>query len=287
MTARPWMPLYWADYRTDTLDLTTEQHGVYLLLLMLAWTQPDAALPAESAPLKRMLAGCVCDMHGHRFNRLVPPILQRYFVLGADGKYHNSRLDLEAQKSSKRSANARQNIQKRWTNLSHFEGNQSLSKYRGNTSVYTPVIHARGTYKERDINLPSEQGAAREAAFNGEFAETPTLDTAPSTDADRPLSSQGRAPVQTYTTQHPDEPKRDQPPIVPGARPCDVPLATLTDSEPLATPEPDAVPFDEIPTAPPTQLIRATAALTAILADKLGPATPELEAELQRRGKRG
>jgi hypothetical protein len=31
--------------------------------------------------LKRALAACASDMHGNRFNRLVPPLLNRFFEL--------------------------------------------------------------------------------------------------------------------------------------------------------------------------------------------------------------
>lgn len=96
MAEFPAMPLFTAEYMTDTADLTMKEHGLYMLMLMVAWRRDDTALPNDMSWLKRTLgAYCADGVHGRTFNAFVPNILDRFWHIGLDGKWHQKRLDKE------------------------------------------------------------------------------------------------------------------------------------------------------------------------------------------------
>ena len=53
MSEMPFMQLYVGDYLADTLHMTTEQNGAYLLILMAMWTH-DAKVPNDDKKLARI-----------------------------------------------------------------------------------------------------------------------------------------------------------------------------------------------------------------------------------------
>lgn len=79
MSAKPdvWMPFYIGDYLADTLHLTPEQHGAYVLLLFAAWMR-GGSLPNDEAQLARIAR---CDKA--TWKRVRANVLE-YFEADAD-----------------------------------------------------------------------------------------------------------------------------------------------------------------------------------------------------------
>ncbi|WP_103171575.1 DUF1376 domain-containing protein [Paracoccus sp. SY] len=96
MSSTPFMQLYPADYLADTMDLTTEQHGAYLLILMTMW-QHDAKLPSDIKKLAR-----IARLSPAKF-RPVWEEISRFFI-EADGFITNARLTKERKKAHEKSA---------------------------------------------------------------------------------------------------------------------------------------------------------------------------------------
>lgn len=77
-----WMPLYVSEYLGDTMHLTTEQHGAYLLLLMAAWKN-DGKLPSDQFALQQ-----ICRLTAQQWMRY-ERTLQAFFFVTEESWIHN------------------------------------------------------------------------------------------------------------------------------------------------------------------------------------------------------
>jgi uncharacterized protein YdaU (DUF1376 family) len=102
-----WMPLYIGDYLADTMRLTIDQHGAYLLLLMEYWRQ--GPLPDDDAQL-----ACIVKVDRKRWDRELKQAIRRFFTVEGDGLLHQKRLDTERQKAAELSAKRSDAANKRY-----------------------------------------------------------------------------------------------------------------------------------------------------------------------------
>jgi uncharacterized protein YdaU (DUF1376 family) len=100
-----WMPLYIGDYLSDTMRLTTLQHGAYLLLLMEYWKQ--GPLPNDDDEL-----AAIVKIDRPTWDASISKSIRRFFTANEDGTLRQKRVDQERGKaielSEKRSSAARQ-----------------------------------------------------------------------------------------------------------------------------------------------------------------------------------
>ncbi|MDW9366968.1 DUF1376 domain-containing protein [Sinorhizobium meliloti] len=95
MSGRPFMQLYVSDFLGDTLHLSTEQVGAYLLLLMAMWNA-GGSLPSDEGKLAR-----ITRLPLKKWKSIASDLMP-FFEMDADVLWHN-RLTKELQKSESKS----------------------------------------------------------------------------------------------------------------------------------------------------------------------------------------
>lgn len=98
MAKYPAIPLYTDAYLADTRHLTAAQHGAYLLLLMMAWRQPDCALPDNDETLSRWAS---MDLRTWLRNR---DAVMAFWKMMPDGRWQQPRLSDERHHAEDRRA---------------------------------------------------------------------------------------------------------------------------------------------------------------------------------------
>ena len=88
-----WMPLYVGDYLGDTMHLTTEQHGAYLLIIMAYWK--------NRGPLRESLLPSIAKMAPDAWS-IAQALLAEFFDTDTvPGKWVHHRIDREIRRAVK------------------------------------------------------------------------------------------------------------------------------------------------------------------------------------------
>jgi uncharacterized protein YdaU (DUF1376 family) len=155
-----WMPLYIADYLADTMRLTTEQHGAYLLLIMDYWR--NGSLPDDDETLSSITKLQLSTWRKYR------PVFTKLFMVG-NGEWRHKRIDQELLKatenSSKYEQRARKAAQKRWEKEEEFTSSSNAysdassmpEEVLGQCTSHTPspsTVNLNHGYKHTPLETP-------------------------------------------------------------------------------------------------------------------------------------
>lgn len=101
------IPLFADSYLADTMHLTTEEHGAYLLLMMAAWRQDDCTLPNDDRKLAR-----IAKLSTRKWAAIRETVFEFWTVEG--DRIFQQRLRKERGYVVQKSEANRQNANKRW-----------------------------------------------------------------------------------------------------------------------------------------------------------------------------
>jgi len=176
------MPLYIADYQTDTQHLSTFEHGAYLLLLMFHWQR--GSIPSSDAALRQITR--VPREHWLRIKRTLEP----FFDTSKPGIWTHKRVLAELAKaeavSERRAAAACERHHRSHTASATFS-----NEINGGTHAIAHTVHNRTKEEERRTMKKEGSLSKKESSSCSEY-------TADSEATDSPYTSECAAePIET------------------------------------------------------------------------------------------
>jgi uncharacterized protein YdaU (DUF1376 family) len=125
MSSRPYMKFFIGDFQADTMQLSNEEVGAYLRLLMVQWASATDSIPNDDRLLMRIL-----HCTPKQLRRLKPTMLG-FFKLQPDGCLKQGRVSFERLRVDRKASQLSANALKRWrrgdANASMLESD-SISK---------------------------------------------------------------------------------------------------------------------------------------------------------------
>lgn len=159
MAAPLWMPLYVADYITDTRHLSTIEHGAYLLLLMQAWTD-GGKLPADPERLRR-----IAGLQPKEW-KAAWPVLREFFSESDEG-FRHKRIDRELSAAATISAKRKAAADARWGQSNSNANASAIGDANALQTECQPQPQPQPQVEEGEEELGKEPLLHRELAFSG------------------------------------------------------------------------------------------------------------------------
>lgn len=162
MSNRPdsFMPLWIGDYLADTMRLTRDQHGGYLLLIMDYWRQGEP-LPDDDDALAAITKSSPAEWKKLR------PVLAKFFEV-ADGKWTHGRIEHELSEAKEhyeaKIERAKKGASKRWGK--HAPSNAQASDKHDPSNAQAVLNECQSQSQSQDIN-PINGGLYRSGVERG------------------------------------------------------------------------------------------------------------------------
>ncbi|HGC2747682.1 TPA: YdaU family protein, partial [Escherichia coli] len=178
MAALPYMQLYIADYLADTMHLSAEEHGAYLLLMFNYWQ--------TGKPIPKNRLAKIARLTNERWADVEPSLREFFHDNGDEWVHLRIEEDLASvrEKLTKKSAAGKASVQAR---RSRKEADVQTKQERDLTGVQTNVgvvfehdANTKATNKDTDKELnPTHNARVRESAPTSESNGTPSQATEP------------------------------------------------------------------------------------------------------------
>ncbi|MCL8360732.1 DUF1376 domain-containing protein [Escherichia coli] len=154
MAALPYMQLYIADYLADTMHLSAEEHGAYLLLMFNYWQ--------TGKPIPKNRLAKIARLTNERWADVEPSLQESFPDKGAEWVHLRIEEDLASvrEKLTKKSAAGKASVQAR---RSRKEADVQTKQERNLTGVQTDVevvfehdVNTKATNKDTDKDLKTD-----------------------------------------------------------------------------------------------------------------------------------
>jgi len=133
MAEFPALPIFTDALLADTMHLTRDEFGAYMLMLFTAWRRRDCDLPDDDAFLAKITR---CDLRKWRYLR---PVMAQFHKIG-NGRWTQVRLQKERKYVEELSKRQRENINARWNKNKDLGDTTVLpNAYQIDTPTPTPI----------------------------------------------------------------------------------------------------------------------------------------------------